>query len=229
MRICLLTNNFNPDNGGGRFALEYVEHLRKQDRDLEITILTRVPAKVECVQPILYSGRLRLLAAIPCIRKVLKRCDVVHAFDTLPYGLIAALANLGVDKKLVITALGSGSLRPLQTFWMRRLAKWTCRRADVVTAISNYTAREIKKKLSDLDVVVIPLGTNFEYFKNQTRDCGNRDERERFNRFKPFILSVGKLKKRKGYDVSIEVYGRLLKKFPDLDYVIIGRGDGKYF
>ncbi len=55
----------------------------------------------------------------------------------------------------------------------------------------------------------------------------NNEIRQRFGWAKEslVLLTVGRLQKRKGQDFLIEAMPRLLEKVPQLQYVIVGRGD----
>jgi hypothetical protein len=49
-------------------------------------------------------------------RKYIKNCDIIHAIDVYPYGVIAYFANLFLGKKLVISAQGTYAIAPLYNF-----------------------------------------------------------------------------------------------------------------
>lgn len=170
--------------------------------------------------PIITTKIFPLLCSYPQIRKYFKECDVIHAYDAIPYGFIAALFSLGLKKKLIITAVGSGSIRPFYRKFMTPFAAWALRQADLVIPTSTYVDAEIKKVLPDLKTDVIPMGVDLPKHES-AKDAD-------LTTLKPYILSVGKVKSRKGYHVSIKVFAKLSQKFPQLKYVIVGTKGASY-
>ena len=127
------------------------------------------------------------------------------------------LASVGLNKKIIITAIGSGAVQPLYNPFLKPLIEWSYRRADKVVAISNNTKKEIQKFLPNLEIEVINHGVDFEKFQNESADIP-----QNIKNLKPYILSVGVLKERKGYEYSIKAFSKIAQKFPNLNYVIFG-------
>lgn len=227
MKICILTHNLDVKNGGGRFSYELITKLKKLDKDLEIKVLTAVNSGHKLEKTILYPNKIKLFFSLLKIRKVIKQYDIIHALDGWPYGVIAVLASIGLSKKIIITAVGSGSIQPLYSFWTSPILKWSYHCADKLTTISSYTAREVIKKVSDLKIKAIPLGIDYNYFLDKIQQI-NKNNQE-INNIKPYILSVGKIKPRKGYHISLEVFAKVSQQISDLRYVIVGSGKGEYF
>ncbi|MBU1203304.1 glycosyltransferase family 4 protein [Patescibacteria group bacterium] len=220
MKICFLTNNLDTQNGGGRFSYELIEHVRKNIDD--VVILTTVSSGYDKEHSILSTSKIKLLFSIFKIRKIIKQCDIIYALDGFPYGIIGVLTSLGLKKKIIITAIGSGSIRPLYGKW-NFLLTWAYRRADVVTAISSYTVNEINKKI-DIDIKIITPGISYQYFLdsyNQVDDSALK--------YKPYILTVGRFKKRKGQLLSLKAFAKIAKEFPDLKYVFVGSSRSAYY
>jgi GxxExxY protein len=287
MRIYYLNHNLSERTGAGRFCLELLEALKKQIPDFEYRILTH--------DNFLPKSLWQLPWFFLKIRKIFKQYDIIHALDGWPYGVIAALAILGLNRsqqpehtrmtrtgeqmnrpqqsnqqfgsfgsnsdssgrvnrpKLIITAIGTGAVQPLYNFWKRPLLKWAYRKADAVTAVSHNTKREIQKILPDLKIEVINHGVDFEKYatsmnrpqqpehtrmtrtgeqmnrpQQSNQQFGsfgsNSDSSGRIQQLKPYILSVGALKKRKGYEYSIKAFAEIAPQFPDLKYIIVGEG-----
>jgi phosphatidylinositol alpha-1,6-mannosyltransferase len=210
MRICYLNHDTSSYTGAGRFYSAFSEAMKKEFPDTAIEVLTS--------ENILYPNKLKLLLALPVIRKIIKRCDVVHALDGWPYGVVAILASLGLRKKVIITAIGTGAVKPLYSWWKRPIMKWAYRKADKVVAVSNNTKREIQKFIPDLKIEVINHGVDSEKFQiiNSKLQINFK-----IQKLKPYILSVGAWKPRKGFDYSIAAFREVKKKFPSLNYVIL--------
>ena len=177
----------------------------------------RINADIEL--PILYPNKLRLLLELPKIRKIFKECDIIHALDGWPYGVIAALASLGLKKKLIITAIGTGAVQPLYHNFKKFFLTWAYRKTNEFTAVSNNTRREIQKIIPDLKVSVINHGVDLARIQNV--HAGYQKEIEQY---KPYILSVGTLKKRKGFAYAIDAFAGIANRFMSLRYVIVGGG-----
>lgn len=215
MKICFLTHNLRQDNGAGVFSRRLVTGVRDA-LPADIVALTTAPGGESYERAIRAPNKLRLIGRIFMIRRIIRDCDVIHALDAFPYGLIAALAALGMRKKLIITAIGSASIMP---FYQRRFTpfiRWTYRRADRITAISAFTRDEILKQMPQLDIAVIHPGVDADEF---ARDNGAYDAKK----YAPYIVSVGQLRWRKGYHFSIRAFAKIAGIFPDLNYVIVGK------
>lgn len=99
--------------------------------------------------------------------------------------------------------------------------KWAYRRADKLVAVSHNTRREILKVIPDLKIEVINHGVDYDKFEARNSKF---EIISQIQNLKPYILSVGTLKKRKGYEYSIKAFAEIAAKFPELKYVIVGQG-----
>jgi len=206
MKIYYIVDNVNPRHGGGRYAGDLISAIK--NTGCEVVVLEQKSKRL---------GGL-ILDAIK-IRKHLKNCDIVHAIDGYPYAIVAAVANIGLNKKLIITVQGTYAVAPLYNFVAGTLLKWAYKRADKIIAISQYTQNEILKKANLSNIEVINPGIDFKKFY---KIPVYSDEK--------FILSVGALKYRKGYHISIPAFALAKKELPDLKYKIVGsQKDVAYF
>ncbi|MFH0819653.1 MAG: glycosyltransferase family 4 protein [bacterium] len=236
MKICFITNRLDIICGGrqkggdkygwGRYSWEIVKRIAAQP-DFEVEVLIEEPSgykKERCILKKCFSLRelpILFLNALKA-RKYIKNCDIIHALDAYPYGVIAALANLGLNKKLIINGVGTFSVAPLESPLKSNLLRWAYRKASVVLCISNYTCQEIKKRISSLNnMKVIFLGIDVNYFK--------RNPYPKIQVPKKFILSVGVLKKRKGQHITIPAFAKVVKKYSELKYIIIGDQSNKSY
>ncbi|MEK7154223.1 MAG: glycosyltransferase family 4 protein [Patescibacteria group bacterium] len=215
MKIVYLTGSTNPKNGWGRYASDLIGGIKNAGH--EVLVLKEIDDGYEGL-PVLRRGISIFVTALR-IRRYVKTCDIIHALDGYPYGVVAALANLRLNKKLVITGLGTYAVAPLYNWRTASLLKWGYARANNVVAISNYTKQEILKKVFLKEIKVISPGIDFEKFhKDKVASSEN------------FILSVGALKFRKGYHVSIPAFAFAKTKIPGLKYKIVGsQRDISYF
>lgn len=217
MKICYLNHDLKAHTGCGRFCLFLIKEIKNILPQAQITVLTSELAGHSLEQPILKNKIWQVVFALSKIRRIFKECDVIHALDGWPYGVIAVLASWGLKKKIIITAIGSGAVAPLYSFWRRPIISWAYRHTSEFTAISHNTQKEILKILPKLKIKVINHGVDAEKFRHISSKIQD-------TRYKPYILSVGTLKRRKGYEYSIRAFAEIAPKFPELKYVIVGRG-----
>ncbi len=237
MRICLLAHNFRNDNGTGVFARRLVRGL-EENLGAEVVPLTALGGGIPAEQTILYPSMFKLLFTIPRVRRIVKSCDAVHALDLYPYGIVATLAAYGLKKKIILTAVGTGSLKVLYHSYppLTWLARWSYGQASAVTAISRFTRDAILERVPHLAVRVINPGIDHERFLGVDNGRAERgeatilDSTGRSHTVKsltPYILSVGALRHRKGYHISIRAFAKIAKTFPNLKYVIVGKQYGR--
>jgi len=225
MKICFLTHNLKQDNGAGVFSLRLVNGLRKS-LGCEVVVLTTEPSGFSFEKSILYPKKIKLISQFFNIRKIIKECDIIHALDAFPYGLIAILCSFRLGKRIIITAVGSGSIIPLYQRFYSALTKYCYRKADRLTAISQFTKTEILKKVKNLEIQVINHGVDFEEFSK----LSEKGKTEELSKYRPYILSVGALRWRKGHHFSIQAFAKISQVFPDLKYLIVGKKQAqKYY
>lgn len=214
MKICFLINSLDPKIGYGRYASDLIAGIRAAGHTA--VILKEKDEGLEGA-PILRRGW-KLFAAAWKARRFIRDCDVIHAIDGYPYGIMGALANIGLGKKLVINALGTYAVAGLYRWRTAWLLRWAYRRADHVVAISRYTQRQILKKVRLSNSQVITCGIDLARFS-----------RVHTEHSEPFVLSVGTVEDRKGYHISIQAFARIAREFPELKYYIVGRKEMWYF
>jgi len=102
--------------------------------------------------------------------------------------------------------------------------------ANLVLPISNFTKYQMMKNynISDKKLIVMPcfIGTGRFIIKEKNSDLIKKYNLEN----KKILLTVGRLNKQeqqKGHDRIIQVMVSLVKKIPNLIYIIVGDGDDK--
>lgn len=223
MRICFLNHNLNPATGAGRFGATLIERLRRADPTLEVVVLTTISSARPLERPILAANWVLLVSALPEIRRCFRTCDVIHALDGWPYGVIAAIALIGIRRPLVITAIGTGAVQPLYR-WYGWLLTRAYRRADRIAAISSNTRREILAKVPGVEITVINHAVDAEEFSGDAMAGLSETEKQEIEELKPYIFSVGGWKRRKGFEYSFAAFAEIRKRFPNMQYVICGIG-----
>lgn len=203
MKICFLTQNLNITDGGGRFSHDLVSNLKNNGFETEVII-------TEKINPLINFFK---------IRKIFRDSNIIHAVDVWPNGFYAHLISFGLKKPIIITALGTYSVAPFYS-WRSPLMKWVCGGIRLV-AISQYTKEKILKIIPNLNIKVICPGFDLDFWSDS-----HGLPYDKILRFKPYILSVGALKPRKGYYNSIRAFAVVAKKIENLNYVIVGQGEG---
>ena len=207
MKICVLSQTLNSRTGAGVFTGSIIGEVKRSRPDIEFSVVT----SENYIKPSFYY----LLKNWPHIRNEIKKSDLVHALDAYPYGVIACLANLGVSKPVIITAVGSGSIGKLSNFgWKPQLLRWAYRRATRVTAISCYVAREINKVLPGLSIEVINPGVDYDFYGSKSGGVKTSAEYK-------YIITQGEFKRRKGYEEILPVIKEVMMVKPDLRYMIV--------
>ena len=213
MKILILAHNVGHDNGGGVFTRNIMAGAKKYGHDVEL--LTQLSAGVG-ERSILGLSVSSFVKNFFEIRKSLTKADIVHVLDLYPYALIAAVAGFGLRKKMIITLVGSGSIIPLYSKYLF-LYRIVCKKAATLTAISSFVRREVLQRLPGLSISVITPGINVaELMSKGTSSLQT-------HLWKPYIISVGSLRWRKGYKYSIRAFKEVTKNFPDLKYIIVGK------
>lgn len=230
----MLTHNLKSDNGNGVLSDRVRKGLQKE-LGVEVTVLTTIGSGLPFEKAILSPNKLKLIGALPRIRRIIKNCDAIHALDAYPYGILAALAAYGLGKKLIVTAVGTGSIQLLyhRRFPGTQLVKWVYRRAAAVTAISRFTKDAILRHMPELRIEVINPGVDYEKFlikSDEEKDAdacmlvqGSTGQTYAVGDLRPYVLSVGSIRWRKGYKLSLKSFARIHDKFPQLKYVIVGK------
>lgn len=218
MTICFLTHNLKQDNGTGILSLRIIKGVEKL-LGVKVIALTTQGSGFSWERPILYPKKWKLISSFFRIRKILKNCDIIHAIDAYPYGVLAVFCALGFKKKIIITAVGSGSIILLYRWYTSWLLRYCYHSAHLVIAISEFTKKKIIQKITGLTVYVINPGVDFEEFIRASEKPLSREIKQH----QPYILSVGALRWRKGYKLSLQAFANVNSKFPGLRYLIIGK------
>src|SRR5262249_4782913 len=161
------------------------------------------------------------------VRQIVKQegVSMIHAARPLSEGLIARMVRLRTGIPYCCYTHGED----INIATTSRELKWLTRRvlrgANAVIANSNFTRELLLSdwKLPPEKVRLLHPGVDCEYFRStpSAEEGGTRlgwDGRL-------VVLTVGRLQRRKGQDVMIEVVARLRDRFPNLLYAIVGDGD----
>ena len=128
--------------------------------------------------------------------------------------------------RLVLIVHGVEAWRPSR----KRLANWLAHRVDAIIAVSKYSAERFTQwsKLPMDRAFILPNCVELDRFRPQHRDA-RLVERYGLQSNK-VIMTVGRLaseERYKGFDQVIELMPQLIKRFPNLKYLIVGEGSDR--
>jgi glycogen synthase len=173
------------------------------------------------------------LALIGTIRVISKfKPDVINVHFLGSNAFYILLAHYFKKKPLMVTfhgnevitvpdptRVGAKGYTRLETKWMNWTIASILRRADYVTAVSEYllnNAKKLNSAISEKSTRIFMGG--FKDGQDNTRSSqGN----------KPFILAVGRLATEKGFDLLIAAVRFVSEKIPSISLIIIGDGPEK--
>jgi phosphatidylinositol alpha-1,6-mannosyltransferase len=240
MALLILTDNYPPQPGGiGTYAYELARNLKEEG--VEVIVLAprgkgdrEVDSREKFVTYRLVKERpfFELHALILLIYLALcGHVDRICCMTLYPCGSVAVLVSLLFKVPYYVVAHGGELLESDESLsgWIkyrillgpaRGLA---LRKASGFFVNSNYT----KRILMGLGVVeeritLIPCGTDPEKFQGMR----NREKiaRKYGLEGKKVLLTVARLESHKGQDTVISLMPELIKKIPNLVYVIVGTG-----
>ncbi len=155
------------------------------------------------------------------------RVRLVHSMEMFPAGWAGDALARSQRKPHVLTAFGTYAVIWSQWPLLERQYHGVLKRASAIYPISHGTEAKLWDAYhSDLGSVTV-----------RTILCGSRAAEQvpadaaRRTRPSgaPVVFSVGMVKPRKGYHVSLAAFARLQKQYPDAVYRIVGRPpDGQY-
>lgn len=143
-----------------------------------------------------------------------RTCDVVIAIDMNPVGFVGyAVARISRAKFFII-AQAAYAVAPLYNKKTALFSQIVYRSADAIVAGSLFVANEIKKKVPGISISIIDPGIDLSKFPGISHPVNNKKT--------PYMIGVGAVKARKGYDVSMRAFALAKKREPTLRYVIVG-------
>ena len=108
MKICYLTRSLDVKIGGlDRYSCEVIDRIHRKEGVETVALVEKSTNKPyeKAVLKNVSGNPWQIFYNIFVARKEIKNCDVIHAMDLFPYGLIAVFANIGFKKKLFIMLL----------------------------------------------------------------------------------------------------------------------------
>ncbi|MBU1164145.1 glycosyltransferase family 4 protein [Patescibacteria group bacterium] len=223
MKILLITKTLSEKDGQGRYCLGLIN---EYSQNHNVTIIS--PDHNEALSNVTFINAPNLnlkkdLRSFLEFRKIVrshaKNCDVVHFCTDLPRFLIFSTIK---TKPYFLTAHGTYAVSSLDHKFYKYLVRGFYKKAKKIICVSSFTQSEILKRIKLDNTVVINNGVDFEKFNKNIKEENTSDHKKN-------ILSVGALKNRKGFDISIKAIAKLKSKYPDLSYTIVGNQSDKNY
>lgn len=156
------------------------------------------------------------------------RFDAIHAGRALPEGLVAWLVARLTFRPVVIYAHGEEL-----TTWGKggkyKAMRFALRHADTIIANSDFTRQELLNMgVREQRIVLISPGVDVERFRPGL-PCDDLKLHIGLAPGEKFILSVGRLSRRKGFDMVIRSLPTLASQGIMARYVLIGIGEDRSY
>lgn len=171
------------------------------------------------------SNRRGLRDLIVCFGSVLRTrfpaVDIVHSLEGYPTGLVGDWLARKMGRPHVLTTHGTYGVVWYERLLDRMAYQRVLQRAGLVCPVSEGTARLMRQYFSKAlaHTRVQPILNGNDFYKSVPQsDAVNRP----FPLI-PTILSVGEVKPRKGYHVSLEVFARVKAQLPAACYLVVGK------
>src|SRR5947209_5765045 len=224
--LALVTDAFGGFGGIARYNRDFLTALAQCSGGSRIVIVPRLcdadrlalPPGVQQLKA--KRGKLAYTFAAARAAIARERYDVVFCghFHMAPLGAIIARL-LGVPLWLQLHGVEAWDS-------VVRSRHWAAKRASLITAVSRYTRRRFLQ-LNGVDpsrVRVLPNAVDASFTPGPKSDY----LLERYQlRGKKVLLTVGRLapdERRKGHDIVIQALPAIIKTYPDLVYLVAGKG-----
>ncbi|MCR4279959.1 MAG: glycosyltransferase family 4 protein [Candidatus Komeilibacteria bacterium] len=201
MKISLITMEYPPQTGGvGNYYYGLVRALERSGFSVDVQI---IPAMARWFQ----------------VWQVIKKCraDIIWVGQILPIGTAAWLNYLLTKKPYFVSLHGFDiNIAHEKKSW---LTKQILQSAEFMTVNSLYTKGRLPAVADDKAVLVYPC----PHIKTSPADP-IAEWRQKLDIKGPVLLTLARLVPRKGYDKVIRLMPQLVRRYPSLQYLIVGRG-----
>lgn len=241
--ILVITELFLPTKGGT--AVWFDEVYRRLGGKEIVIITSRVPGsnehdenhpnkiirlnlrRYQWVKPeslIMYI-KLFILSLLTCYKNRIKE---VHCGRVLPEGLVGLIVAKLTGGRLMIYAHGEEITTWVQPM-KQKVMRYVYINSDILIANSEFTKDKlIKLGVSESNIRRISPGVDTKRFDKQ-RSTEILRNKLKIPKTSNILLSVGRLSRRKGFDMVIRSLKPLMKNGLDPYYVIIGIGEDKNY
>ena len=220
MKICFVASDVNQKSGLGRVVHSLTRELAVRRHVVGVVSTDSIPGFDSCVVSLKFNYRnpLHSFSELIKMRLFFKKYDVIVSFDPRPVGILVYIASLGLNKKIVVHALGTYALFEEKNKIKNYLVERVYEKASNVFVINSFVKRCIEESKHGFtfgkNLAFVPVGVDSKLFLNQLNPSYKYARR--------YILSVGAIKERKGQYKSVQAFIKIADMFPDLHYVLVG-------
>lgn len=165
-----------------------------------------------------------LLKSAPPLVKAAREADLIHCLCDYPFSFLAWRAGRKAKKPVIVSGHGTYSVAPFRYPVHRNLIRKSYGGADAVLFGSDFARQKFEEhaKLPNVEVV--------DYGVDTTAYAGEPPPRPETVKGR-YILCIGEVKERKGYEISVPLFLRTAEKHPDLTFAVVGfhRAEDPYF
>jgi len=241
-KVLVLTENFPPISGGsGRWFWELYSRLPKEqyliladdvqgaaefDNTHQLNIL-RIPLKSPEWGFKSLSGMKFYWRLFRQIRKIIKQQQIthIHCGRVIHEGVTAWLLKLMTGTPYLCYVHGEDVETAATSGEHNLMVKQVCKHAERLICNSHNSANIVKRLnyAGDDKIEVLHPGVDASLFVPLAAD--DAFKRQMAWQCRKVIITVGRLQERKGQDMMIRATALLKQQFPEILYVIIGRGE----
>lgn len=243
LRNIFVTQNFPPESGG--MARRHAELVSRYGEPMDVSTVARedagpldAAARYQIERQDFPASSAKLFAnEIRWGRWLAQRCatdvDVIHCGEIRPVGYAVWWAHKRTHVPYMLYVNGGDLLRERRKtarHWTKRVSAYRLLGdAAGIVANSEWSAALTRDIMSEIGiatpapVAAIDLGTDPDQFHPSLATGRLRSQLNIGDA--PVMITVARLVPHKGQDTAIEALARMHDKFPQLQYVIVGKGD----
>lgn len=157
-----------------------------------------------------------------CVEQIYRECpfDLIHAHTALPDGCAGVYLADQYRKPLIVTVHGQDFQHTIhRNKNSKKAVAFTLSNAARIIVVSKKLHDLAAKHFSNIgETIIIPNGVG------KLPDVRTREQWSEEKKLSVIILSVSNLVETKGIDLNIYALNKLKKKYPDLEYLVVGSG-----
>jgi glycosyltransferase involved in cell wall biosynthesis len=226
--VLVLTSSTSPKNGSGRYSSNIIRRMAEDYQvivysgkadDADESHIEHPNVKINRLLPSRWAlarvAMMRVSATL--IKMAYPRPFFIQSLDDFPYCHLGETLRRKWKCPHFISSLGTYSVKPFNDLKQGRQLKNCFDNAKTIFPISSYTKEQLLSKISVGNLEVIPIATDNHYF---SRNPQFEKTSENFN-----ILSVGQIKRRKGFDLILKSLPAIIEKHPHVRCRFVGDYD----
>jgi phosphatidylinositol alpha-1,6-mannosyltransferase len=236
MKILIITQNFPPIEGG------IATHTYEMAKNFSIhgqEVFVVAPVKKNTSEfdkeqnfrtkrfPQVYNAFSRFLVTLAySLSAAFKfKPDIIYTTHWKNAGVVAAIISIFFKIPHISAVNGTEINFPRSQRFNYKLFRFVVDRAQKIIALGSFQVNLLKKlDIDESKITVVSEGVDFSKFKDKNNDLINK-LKEKYNiGTKKVLLTVGRLVPRKGHRNVILALKEIIKIYPEIVYIIIGRG-----